>query len=341
APDAGRRRARAEQRGSWAQARGGHYGRPAAAYNRVMLPAVSLAALTWLLPPVLSPGDLVAVVAPSSPLSGAELWPGLAWLRARYRIRMGSGVLAHDGFLAGDDRRRAFELSQAIGDREVKAIVAARGGYGALRLLDQIPWEALSRHPKWIVGFSDVTALHAMAWRAGVASIHAPNVAGLGGASVAVRAAWLTALERSPAKREWPALRVLHRGHARSDAAGRLVGGNLSLVHALAAAGRLTVPAGAVLALEDVGEAPYRVDRMFTSLLLGGHLARLSAIVLGGFDRSPPGVDGRSVDDVLQERTRGLGIPVLAGAPFGHGTNNAAFLLGTVVHVRNDTIVWG
>lgn len=302
-----------------------------------MLDSVILA-----LPPPLAPGDLIAVVAPSGPPPRDELWSGLAWLRARYRIRMGSGVLARDGYLAGDDGRRIAELAGALLDGDVKAVVAARGGYGALRMLDDTPWDALARKPKWVVGFSDVTALHAMAWRAGVASVHGPNVTGLGnGTSVDARAAWLAALERPSSGRAWSALRVLHRGPLRAEVSGPLVGGNLSLVHSLAAAGRLTFPEGAVLALEDVGEAPYPMNRMLTSLLLGGHLARVSGIVFGGFHRCPPGPDGRTVDEVLRERTRRLAIPVLAGAPFGHGDRNAAFVLGAVVRVRGDAVVWG
>jgi muramoyltetrapeptide carboxypeptidase len=285
------------------------------------------------LPPPLAPGDVVAVVAPSSPFPREDLWPGLAWLRQRYRLRAGTGLLARDGFLAGSDAVRARELARAMRDPDVKAIVAARGGYGATRIVDQLPWDELAHRPKWLVGFSDVTALHVVAWRVGLASVHAPNVTGLGrDATPALRAAWLAALERPSAPRSWRGLRVLHGGRG----AGPIVGGNLALLHAMAAAGRLAVPAGAVLALEDVTEAPYRVDRMLTSLRLAGHLARASAIVLGGFDRCAAGPDGRTVDEVLRERTEGLGIPVVAGAPFGHGATNEAFVLGSPVCVEGD-----
>jgi muramoyltetrapeptide carboxypeptidase len=119
------------------------------------------------------------------------------------------------------------------------------------------------------------------------------------------------------------------------------VGGNLALVHAMAAAGRLVVPEGAVVALEDVTEAPYRVDRMLTSLRLGGHLGRASAVVFGGFDKCAPGPDGRTVEEVLVDRTGDLGIPVLAGAPFGHGERNEAFVLGARARVRGDRVEMG
>ncbi len=287
------------------------------------------------MPPPLAPGDAVIVIAPSSPFPRDELWRGLAWLRSRYRIRVAPGVLERDGYLAGGDERRRTELERALSDPEAKAIVAVRGGYGAMRVLDEVPWGELVRKPKWLVGFSDVTALHAMAWRAGVASVHGPNVTGLGlEASPRVRAAWLAAVERPTASRVWRGLRVIREGRAR----GPIVGGNLAMIHAMAAAGRLVVPEGAVLALEDVTEAPYRVDRMLTSLQLGGHLARAVAIVFGGFERCSAGADGRTIDEVLEERTRSLRVPVVARAPFGHGTSNEAFVIGAAALVRGDEV---
>jgi muramoyltetrapeptide carboxypeptidase len=286
-------------------------------------------------PPPLAPGDAIAVVAPSSPFPRDELWRGLAWLRARYRISMSAGALARDGFLAGADARRTDEMRRAMLDDDVKAIIAARGGYGALRLIDDLPWTTFAARPKWLVGFSDITALHAIAWRSGVASVHGPNVTGLG-RDPAARSWWLAALERPTSSRAWVRLRVLRAGEAR----GLLVGGNLSLLHTMAAAGRLTIPEGAVLALEDVSEAPYRLDRMLTSLRLGGHLDRVSGVLLGGFDLCEARGDGRTADEVLEAFARRLSVPVLAGAPFGHGLCNEAFVLGADVHIAGDAVTF-
>jgi muramoyltetrapeptide carboxypeptidase len=289
-------------------------------------------------PPPLAPGEIVAVVGPSSPFPRDPFLQGLAWLRARYRVRIRPDIFARTGYLAGDDARRASELADVMCDGEVKAIVAARGGYGAMRLLDGLPWAALARRPKWIVGFSDVTALHATAWAAGIASVHGPNVTGLGNTSLPrTRARWLGCLERPDGPRAWSGLRVVHRG----EGTGPVVGGNLAVVHAMAAAGRLRVPRGAVLVLEDVNEAPYRVDRMLTSLRLGGHLEAVSAIVFGEFDRCVPGPDGRTLDEVLEERTCNLGVAVLSGAPFGHGARNDAFVVGMRARVSDGTVTFG
>jgi muramoyltetrapeptide carboxypeptidase len=119
-----------------------------------------------------------------------------------------------------------------------------------------------------------------------------------------------------------------------------LVGGNLALVHAMAAAGRLSIPDGAVLALEDVSEAPYRLDRMLTSLDLGGYFGSISGLVFGGFAGCQARADGRTADEVLEERTRHLSVPVLAGAPFGHELGNEAFVLGADVRIRGDALIW-
>jgi len=286
-------------------------------------------------PAPLAPGDRVAVVAPASPFARGDFLRGLAWLRARYRLVARSSIFARDGFLAGDDARRAEELAAAMRDPDVKAIVMARGGYGAMRILDALPWDALEARPKWLVGFSDVTALHLAARARGLASIHGPNVTGIASLTPADRFAFLSALEDPAAPLAWRGLRVLHDGPA---CEGEIVGGNIALVEAMAAAGRLAIPSGAVVALEDVTERPYRVDRMLTSLLLGGHLARASAIVFGELTRCDPGPDGVSVDDVLRERTRGLGVPVLASAPFGHGAENRAFVLGRRVRVEAGAV---
>jgi len=291
----------------------------------------------FVLPPALRPGDLVSVVSPSSPVPAAELLRGLAWVRERYSVRATESVFAKRGYLAGADAERAAELGRALADPETKAILVARGGYGAMRILRDVDLTALSRHPKWIVGFSDVTALHAEAWAQGVASVHGPHVGTLGDASAGDRAAWLAALERPDSPVEWSGLTVVHAG----DATGPCVGGNLTLLVSMAASGRLVLPPGAVLAIEDTNERPYRVDRMLTALTLGGHLRQVAGIVVGSFDRCEAGPDGIGVDEVIAERTAGLGIPVLAGAPFGHGGDNRAFVLGAVARMAGSSVALG
>lgn len=286
------------------------------------------------MPPRIRAGAVVAVVAPASPFDRQELFRGLSWLRTRYRLRVSPGIFERDGYLAGDDARRAAELAEAMTDPSVDAIVCARGGYGAMRILDALPWDAFVARPKWIAGFSDVTALHVVANARGVATIHGPNVTGLGRSiTPGERASFIEALEGGGG-REWRGLVCIREGAAR----GPIAGGNLALVAAMAAGNRLAIPEGAIVLLEDVTERPYRIDRMLTSLLLGGHLARASAIVFGGFTQCDPGPDGVTVEQVLRERTASLGVPVALGAPFGHGAPNHSFVLGAEGALTDDVL---
>ena len=130
-------------------------------------------------------------------------------------------------------------------------------------------------------------------------------------------------------EREWRGLATFRGGRAK----GTLVGGNLAMLHACAAASRLRIPKGAIVLLEDVGERPYRVDRMLTNLTTAGHLAKASAIVVGGFTECDAGPDGTSVERVLRERLGRLGVPVVARFPLGHGTRNDALVLGSHAEV--------
>ncbi|XXX71604.1 LD-carboxypeptidase [Sorangium sp. So ce134] len=301
-----------------------------------------------ILPPALRPGDTVAVIAPSSPFEHALAWVGLGWLARRYRVLFdtgggpplagdsrrggepslsapsGRGLFARTGYLAGSDARRSDELARALSHPDVRAIFAARGGYGANRFVHRLDWSALADRPRWIVGFSDVTALHVEAARAGVASLHGAHVAALGRGDAHARAALISTLEDPLGERRFDGLTTLRAGAAE----GPLFGGNLALLHACAAAGRLRVPEGCVLLLEDVTERPYRIDRMLATLEVGGHLAPAAAVVLGDFEECNPGPDGVTVDEVLRDRLLPLGIPVVAGLPIGHGLRNEPAILG-------------
>jgi muramoyltetrapeptide carboxypeptidase len=276
------------------------------------------------LPPSLEPGDLVAVVAPSSPFEAVLGWRGLGFLSSRFRLRFDRSLFARSGYLAGSDERREAELRAAMLDPEVRAIVAARGGYGATRYAHRLPWQALVRDPKWIVGFSDVTALHVEAQAVGVASLHAPHLTALGRSEARVRGAFVDALEHPTRQRAFRRLGCVAPGRA----SGPLVGGNLTLLASCAAAGRLRLPPSAILFIEDVTERPYRIDRALTSLLVGGHLSGLAGVVLGGFTACDPGPDGVTVEAVLLERLSGLGVPVASGLPAGHDRVNEPLVLG-------------
>lgn len=253
----------------------------------------------------------------------------MGWLRERYRVHFDRGIFAHHGYLAGDDDRRAAELSEALEEPGLAAIFCARGGYGASRYAHRMPWEALRRHPKWLVGFSDVTALHLEANRVGVASLHACNVTALGRSDAPTRDGLRAVLEEPDLPRVWAGTPCQD-----GDVSGPLWGGNLALVHACAAAGRLALPRGAVLLLEDVGERPYRLDRMVTTLVVGGHLDAIAGVVVGELTACAPGSDGVRPLEALVDVLAPLGVPILGDVPVGHGRRNEPVVLGGPVQLR-------
>lgn len=281
-------------------------------------------------PPALRPGDTIAVVAPSSPFDHALAWVGLGWLAQRYRVRFTRGLFTREGYLAGSDERRRDELAGALAAPGVRAVLAARGGYGASRFAHRLDWAAFARDPRWIIGFSDVTALHVEAAGAGVASIHASNLTALGRADTRARESFIDIVERPLAPRAYRDLGAIREGAAE----GPLFGGNLTMLHACAAAGRLRVPEGAVLLIEDVTERPYRIDRVLATLDAGGHFDRLAAVVVGDFTQCDPGPDRVTVDEVLQRHLGNLGVPVVRGVPIGHGSRNDPVVLGCRARVE-------
>lgn len=284
-------------------------------------------------PPPLAPGAVVRVIAPAGPFDPSLGWRGLGWLSERYRLRFDRGIFARHGYLAGDDRRRLGELQAALAEPGVGAVLCARGGYGVSRIAHLVDWSLIARTPRWIIGFSDNTALHVEICKLGIASLHACHLTALGRSDARTRSSLAVVLEHPTAPRRFDRLSTLRSGAA----TGPLFVGNLSLLHACAAAGRLRLPDACVLVLEDVGELPYRIDRMLTTLLVGGHLDRVSGVVLGEFERCTSPDAGPTVEQVALERLEALGVVLAAGAPVGHGSNNEPMVVGARASLVADS----
>ena len=293
-------------------------------------------------PPRLRPGDTVRIVAPSGPVPRPEFESGAALLAARYRLRYDPAtIFRSSGYLAGPDEVRVEELHAAIRDPEARAVVMARGGYGLLRLLPFLDLDLLRAHPKPIVGFSDGTALLACAARADVAAVHGPVVTQLARLPEEDRAGLFGLLE-SPG----PGLLLSDLDAAvPGRVQGPLLGGNLEVFSRLVGTPFLPDVTGAVLFFEDLGERPYRIDRLLTHLDLAGLFGAVSAVVVGDFsgckERPDSGLASPTAEEVLLERLGRLAIPVAFGAPIGHGTRNGAVPYGTLVELdtRHGTLV--
>ena len=276
----------------------------------------------------LAPGAPVAVIAPASAFDRASFENGLAIIGARYDLRYQPAIFERRRYLAGSDGRRLAELSDALLDPAIEAVFCARGGYGSARLLGQLGTLELPA-PKPLVGFSDITALHFWLQSRGIMSIHGPVLTQLGQLPAESRQRLFGLLESST-----PAAPLRgSEAYVPGVAEGPLLGGTLSVVTRLLGTPYLPSLEGAILLLEDVGERPYRLDRMWMHLDLAGVLRQVRGIALGSFTNCEEKDADYSAADVLRELAVATGLPCVAGFPIGHGAVNEPVPLGARVRL--------
>jgi muramoyltetrapeptide carboxypeptidase len=279
------------------------------------------------------PGDAVAVAAPAGPIDDERLAIGEAWLRdLGFEVRRRRDLTDARGYLAGDDARRAAEWMEWIEDEEVRAIVCARGGYGCHRILDRLDPVRVARAGKPIIGYSDVTTLLLWQWRqSDLMGFHGPMLDRGVDLTSDSREAFGRALRGEP-------LDPLEGAPACGGRAeGRLIGGSLSLVVASLGTPWEIETDGAILMLEEIGEQPYRLDRMLQQLRWAGKLDRLAGVGIGQMvacegTRYPVPTPG----DVLMEVFEPLGVPVVTDLPFGHCDRHWPWPLGGLAVVDGD-----
>ncbi len=293
------------------------------------------------LPSPLQPGNLVKVIAPSGALKElAAFEQGLHIWRSRgYKVELGSNYSARYGYLAGKDSQRRQALAEAWFDSECKAIICARGGYGGARLLENWSWQREEQgrnlelpEPKWIIGFSDVTSLLWSLATVGIAGVHAPV---------------LTSLAKEP---EWSIQRLFDcvegrpleplsgQGWGGGKVQGFLLPANLTVATHLLKTTIQPSLEGVILALEDVTEFPYRIDRMLTQWRMLDVFRQIKGIAIGRFSRCDPPLGSKTwtTEEVLRDRLGSLNIPIVSGLPFGHDGANAALPVGQVVELDAD-----
>jgi muramoyltetrapeptide carboxypeptidase len=277
-------------------------------------------------------GDLVAVIAPAGPCppERVALVPPLFerfGLQARLYPSCHARHPQHD-FLAGDDATRLADLHAAVADADIAALFCLRGGWGSARLLDRIDTALLRAHPKLLIGYSDITALHALWALEGGIGLHAPMPGSdlvHDGHEADAKALFDLLMQPLPAGHCFAPALAPGAWRVPGRASGRLVGGNLSIVASLLGTPWAWPSEGAILFLEDVSEALYRVDRLLTQLRHAGVLQRTCGILLGSFTEDADPIA------VLREHLAGLGKPLLAGWPAGHARPNRALPLGARV----------
>ncbi|MGI8575672.1 MAG: S66 peptidase family protein [Egibacteraceae bacterium] len=284
-------------------------------------------------PPALRSGDRVALLAPSSPVLHPDRLARGVELLTSWGLEPVTMPHLHGqhGFLAGTDAQRLADLRGALEDPFIHAIWCARGGYGVQRLLDGLDYERLRSHPKLVVGFSDLTALlAALGRRAGLVTIHGPMGEWDDARTGAEQAAWLRRLLTEPrplGRVPSPPCDVLVDGVAE----GVLYGGNLSLLSASVGTTDQPDLRGAIVLIEEVGERPYRVDRMLRHLLRADVFEGLAGCVFGAFvgcEERRAQRSSQTVEEVVTVFAHELGVPTIAGAPLGHGPGQLALPLG-------------
>jgi len=272
----------------------------------------------------LKPGDVIGVCTPAGPVALEELLPGIHALESLgFRVKLSPHALAKTDYLAGSDELRLLDLHTLFLDDEVSAIICARGGYGSLRLFDRIDFDLIRKHPKVLVGYSDITALLlALFKRARLVTIHGPVLRDLTknqGSNLSHLSNLMTS--RGPLDLPFEDGKVLREG----SVSGKVLGGNLSLITRLLGTPFMPSLKGAILFLEEKGEALYRVDRMLTHLRLSGLLNGCAGILGGSFvDCGDP----NAVEALIAERLGTLPVPMMIGLPIGHGEANTALPLG-------------
>ena len=299
----------------------------------------------------LQPGDLLIAISPSGTLreltnfeQGVEIWKSRG-----YRVELSPGFDDRWGYLAGDDANRLRQLADALNDPNCRGILCARGGFGSTRLLEKgnvaaakntqspipdAPCPISDSHsPKWLIGFSDITALLWNHAKLGIWGVHGPMLT-----TLAAEPDW--SVDRLFDYIEGRPLQSLSgKGWGGGKATGRLFPANLTVASHLLGTPYQPDLTGVILAFEDVSEAPYRVDRMLTTWRMAGALAGVRGIALGRFSRCEidPNIPSFSIEEVLRDRLGDLNIPIVSDLPFGHDGVNAALPVGIMASLDGDS----
>ena len=297
-------------------------------------------------PKALALGDTIALVAPSGRVSDPERVErsAAALDELGFAVRVYPSCRSGYGYLSGTDEERASDINAAFGDDAIDGIVCLKGGYGGPRILDRLDYGLIAAHPKAFVGYSDITAIHlALLAKCSLATFHGPMPSSdmLPEFDAFSRESWLAslcsteALGRLPLPKGTEAPRALVPGRAR----GELVGGNLSLLAATMGSPYQVRADGRILFIEDIDEAPYRVDRMLTCLRLAGVLDECAGVLLGNWnncegDRSKPGL---GLGEVFRDTLCACGKPVLMGYPAGHCSPTLTLPLGALVELDAES----
>ena len=298
-----------------------------------------------IIPPYLEPGDVIGITSPAGYITPEEIRSSINKIREwGFEIRVGNTIGKRDFTFGGTDKERAADLQQMLDDSNIKAILCARGGYGAVRIIDQLDFKKFRKEPKWVIGFSDITVLHGHINRnCNVATIHSKMCNSFPDDWTKADAVQLETIESigqclSGKKMSYTAFASVK--NKPGTATGELVGGNLKTIESLAGSNSDICTKNKILFVEDTGEYLYSIDRMFWNLQRSGKLHELKGLIIGGFKvkKDDGGEEfGKTVEEIVLEKVKDYHYPVCFDFPVGHQRNNFALKCG----VQHQLVVNG
>lgn len=288
-------------------------------------------------PPSLKSGDTIAIAAPARKISYDELAPALALFESwDLKVKLSPNVYSIDHQYAGTDEQRFSDLQMLLDDTTVKAIFCARGGYGLIRIIDKLDFTIFKEHPKWLIGYSDITILHShIHSKLGIESIHATMPINYN-PEIEATTQSMSAL-KEVLFGSTPEYRVKPNGlNKTGQSRGPIIGGNLSILYSLIGSDSDVDTVGKILFIEDIDEYLYHIDRMMLSLKRASKLDNLAGLIVGGFtkmrDNDIP--FGKHAWEIIYEHVKDYKYPVIFDFPSGHTPLNLPLIMGREVHIE-------
>lgn len=282
------------------------------------------------IPPALQKGDQVAIIATARKVQRNELEPAINLLKSwGLKAVIGNSVGLENHQFAGTDQERAADLQSQINNPNIKAIWCAKGGYGSVRILDLVDFTPLLKQPKWLIGYSDVTAIHSELQKKGLCSLHAQMCLGFDDKTKETMTSLKSLLFGEKVKYETQS----HAFNRFGKAEGQLVGGNLSVIYSLCGSDSAIDPDNAILLIEDLDEYLYHIDRMMQNMKRNGYFEKLNGVIVGGMTDMSDNIIpfGKTAEEIISETLQVYDFPVLFGFPAGHIPDNRALILGQKV----------
>ncbi len=288
------------------------------------------------IPPFLKAGDTIGITSPAGYISLAEVQPSVQLMESwGFKVQVGATIGKKDFTYGGTDAERTADLQHMLDDPNIKAIMCARGGYGLVRIIDQIDFKQFVAQPKWVIGFSDVTVLHChIHQNFGIATLHSKMCNSFPDdwtKAEPIQVNTILSIRQALAGEDFkytaPAAALNRQGRAE----GQLVGGNLSIVENMVGTSSDIDTKGKILFVEDTGEYLYNIDRMFWNLKRAGKLDKLAGLVVGGFKVKPDDAGdefGKTIYEIVMEKVKEYSYPVCFDFPVGHQRNNMALKCG-------------